>query len=92
MVERVAVNDDVRGSIPRSPAIRGFNDPHRWLSNFYPSKIILYGLVFPTVEHAYQAMKCPRSGDRAQFAYATTPGLAKRMGSQITLRSSAPCC
>lgn len=37
--------------------IKGFSGEYRFLSNFFPCKIILYGLQYPSVEHAYVACK-----------------------------------
>ena len=45
--------------------ILGFEGEYRWLSNFYPlgTPILYEELSFPTVEHAYQAMKCVHFAD-----------------------------
>jgi ribA/ribD-fused uncharacterized protein len=40
-----------------TPPIKGFFGPYRWLSNFYPVEIEWEGLVYRSVEHAYQAAK-----------------------------------
>ena len=37
--------------------IRSFTGEYRFLSNFFPSPVEFEGLVFPTVEHAFQAAK-----------------------------------
>lgn len=37
--------------------IKGFSGEYRFLSNFYPCKIDLNDLPFPSVEHAYVALK-----------------------------------
>lgn len=37
--------------------INHFSGKYRVLSNFYPSKIVYEGRVYPTVENAYQAAK-----------------------------------
>jgi ribA/ribD-fused uncharacterized protein len=37
--------------------INSFSGEYNWLSNFYPSKIYLYGVEYPSVENAFQAAK-----------------------------------
>lgn len=37
--------------------IKEFQNEYRWLSNFAPVKIILDGIEFPSVEHAYMSAK-----------------------------------
>lgn len=37
--------------------ITQFKDNYRWLSNFAPVRIMLDGIVYPSVEHAYQSAK-----------------------------------
>lgn len=68
-------------------AIAKFTDAFRFLSNFYPSPIKLGGIVYPTAEHAYQAMKTKDRKLRQEIARLKTPGEAKRFGRSITLRS-----
>lgn len=40
-----------------SEAITEFSGPNRWLSNFARAEVSLDGLVYPSVENAYQAAK-----------------------------------
>jgi ribA/ribD-fused uncharacterized protein len=68
-------------------AIRGFQGEYRWLSNFWPARVVLDGAVYPTVEHAYQAAKTLSLPGRARIAQATTPGQAKKMGRGLAVRS-----
>lgn len=63
-----------------------FEGPHRWLSNFYPSPIKLKGLTWPSVEHAYQAMKTTDRDWWRKIAAESNPGKAKRMGQLVPLR------
>jgi ribA/ribD-fused uncharacterized protein len=65
--------------------ISSFSGEYRWLSNFSPSLVIYDGVVYPTVEHAYQAAKVHPS-QREPFKYGT-PGQAKRLGRQYVLRA-----
>lgn len=60
--------------------IAGFNGKNYFLSNFYPSRIIMDGIVYPTVEHAFQASKTTSRAARKVIAYLPTPGQAKRAG------------
>jgi ribA/ribD-fused uncharacterized protein len=62
-----------------------FEDKYRFLSNFAPSTIILDGLLFPTVEHAYQALKCVEKSDFERIRKATSPGHAKSLGRKVQM-------
>jgi ribA/ribD-fused uncharacterized protein len=67
--------------------IAWFRDEYDFLSNFYSVEIEYEGVVFPTVEHAFQAAKTPDIDDRRKIAAAPAPGSAKRMGRRVKLRS-----
>jgi hypothetical protein len=60
--------------------IDAFKDEYAFLSNFHPSPIVLCGLEYPTVEHAYQAAKCLYAEDAIQVHGAATPKEAKKLG------------
>lgn len=71
--------------------IRGFKDDYRFLSNFYPHKIKIKHLEFPSVEHAYQFLKWdPQDAkyldNRLKVFLDGQPGEAKRLGRHIPLR------
>lgn len=66
--------------------IEEFQGKYRFLSNFSPSKIFIGGIVYPTVEHYYQAMKTFITAERQRISNAPTPGKAKRLGQQLELR------
>lgn len=66
--------------------IAGFHNEFRFLSNFWPSKIVVCGLTFPTVEHAYQALKSPRREAWLEILDQPTPGRAKRLGAFVHIR------
>lgn len=66
--------------------ISEFIGPNRFLSNFWPSKVEMGGLDFPTVEHAYQAMKTVDQQARYAIKLQKTPGEAKRMGRVVKIR------
>ncbi len=66
--------------------ITSFQGEHRFLSNFYPAKVQFDGVVYPTVEHAYQAAKNEDPEYRAKVLAAETPGGAKKLGKKAKLR------
>lgn len=70
-------------------AIEGFNGQYRWLSNFWPADIIVDGVIYPTVEHAYVAAKSaePLTPEDLEWFLKLTPAQAKRVGRMIDLRS-----
>ena len=67
--------------------INCFDKEWAFLSNFYESEIEFEGIVYPTNEHFFQAMKTLDIDERRAIANALTPGKAKRMGRRVTLRS-----
>lgn len=56
------------------------------LSNFHPSNIRMAGEDYPTVEHAYQALKAINRTDQKWIREAPTPSLAKKYGRKVTIR------
>lgn len=66
--------------------INKFRGPYAFLSNFSPSFIIVEGLAYPTVEHAYQASKTTELSEKLEIRNAETPGQAKKLGKSVTLR------
>ncbi len=66
--------------------ITRFDGDFRFLSNFYPAWVRLQGVVYPTAEHAYQAMKSNSPAVREGVLCLDTPGRAKRWGQTIELR------
>lgn len=58
-----------------------------FLSNFYPSTLSFGGLIYPTVEHAYQAHKSNDVDVRKLISVAKTPMEAKKLGKCIPLES-----
>jgi ribA/ribD-fused uncharacterized protein len=59
---------------------------YAFLSNFYSSPIQYEGIVYPTVEHMFQALKALDVETRKKIANAATPGQAKRLGRSVALR------
>lgn len=69
-----------------------FNAPNpspydKAFSNFSFSPIVMDGIGYPTVEHAFQAHKTINKKERIEFKNARTPGVAKKMGRAVQLRS-----
>jgi ribA/ribD-fused uncharacterized protein len=62
------------------------NEPNGYLSNFYPAKVVLDGIVYPTSEHCYQAQKATNREDLIFVAAQPSARDAKRAGYQIKLR------
>lgn len=56
-------------------------------SNFVKADVIVDGLIYPTLEHAYQALKTTNKDERAQIRSMDSPGAAKKLGRQATLRA-----
>jgi ribA/ribD-fused uncharacterized protein len=65
--------------------IKSFTGEYRFLSNFYPSPMVVelppfFGLVrVLDVEHPYQAAKCTSKEDATAILSAKTPGMTKRL-------------
>jgi ribA/ribD-fused uncharacterized protein len=66
--------------------IDSFSGIYSFLSNFHPSPIIYGGLVYPTVEHAFQAMKTQDHAMRRKISDASGPRVAKTLGRNVELR------
>lgn len=67
--------------------ITEFKDEYRFLSNFYWAPIIdeREGILYPTVEHAYQAYKTDDLSVRKEIANTMLAGQAKNLGQLIPL-------
>lgn len=66
--------------------ISSFAGEHAFLSNFHASPMIIEGITYPTVEHAFQAYKTEDTAERKRIAELATPGQAKRAGRKVKLR------
>jgi ribA/ribD-fused uncharacterized protein len=70
-----------------------FDGRYGFLSNFYPSPLVLprwhpaVGEVAPTVEHAFQAAKTEDVAQARLIVHASSPDVAKRLGRRVTLRA-----
>jgi hypothetical protein len=58
--------------------IREFKDEYSWLSNFYPCNIEYEGVIFDSVEKAYQSAKTNDHQIREEISRLSSPGKAKR--------------
>lgn len=67
-------------------SITRFQGDYRFLSNFWPASVQLDGVIYPTVEHAYQAAKSLDPTYRQDILACQTPGQAKRRSSKVALR------
>jgi len=85
---------ELPGSVAARPEVRhridDFRGDYHFLSNFAPARVMLDGMQFPTVEHAYQAAKTLEIEEREHILGASTPGLARKMGRKLTQRPDWP--
>lgn len=63
-----------------------FDGEYAFLSNYSASPFRIDYVLFPTMEHYFQANKADNQNDYLHIAYAPTPGEAKRLGRKIQLR------
>lgn len=56
-----------------------------FLGNFYAASVWVDGERYPTLEHAYQAMKSSNQDTRRLIREAKTPAVAKRLGQSVEL-------
>lgn len=71
-----------------SKPIKSFWGKYRFLSNFYPCFINYKGIIYPSVEHAYQAQKTKDRKVQEHIAKLFTPLDAKHYGRKLPLFSS----
>ena len=67
--------------------IDDFRGPTYFLSNFYRHPVRIGDDVYPTAEHAYQALKADDPRERAWVVAAETPLIAKRRGRKVRVVS-----
>lgn len=65
--------------------IDSFQGEYRFLSNFWPVKVIMYGIEYPSVENAFQAAKEVNPAHRAKYVN-VTPGQSKQLGRKAYCR------
>lgn len=69
--------------------IDSFRGPFFFLSNMFPCRVVLDGVVYPSAENAYQAEKTTDLALRDPFL-TVTPHAAKRLGRRLPLRADWP--
>jgi ribA/ribD-fused uncharacterized protein len=67
--------------------IVSFTGKFRFLSNFYPCKIVYDGIEYPSAEHAYVASKSSDIMQRYAIAEMEHPGEVKKLGRKLKIRS-----
>lgn len=72
---------------PPNDAIEQFRGEWDFLSNFFEQTIEIEGAMYPTAEHAFQALKTREASERYFVQIAPTPKAAKARGRKVTLRS-----
>lgn len=73
-----AKQPDLPGEVPAT--IDLFRFEFGFLSNFHEASIWVDGERYPSVEHAYQAMKSSDESTRKMIREARTPAVAKKLG------------
>lgn len=68
-----------------SDIIDSFRGEYEFLSNFYPSLLIVDGQPYSTIEHAFQAAKTDDPVLRENIRTASTPRDAKKLGRSVPL-------
>lgn len=66
--------------------IDSFKGEHAFLSNFYPTKIVVDGIVYRSVEHAYQAAKTTDEKVKRVIRAKPYASEAKRLGDTVQKR------
>lgn len=67
--------------------IKSFEGKYRFLSNFWPCKVVLDGVIYPSTEHAYQAAKTHNIAVRFLIRDATSAGAAKKTAKKLIVMS-----
>ena len=67
-------------------AISEFEGDYRFLSNFWPSVVVMDGHPYDSIEHAYQAAKTLDDDLRRPFRENVNANMAKKMGNALALR------
>jgi ribA/ribD-fused uncharacterized protein len=71
--------------MPNSPIVR-FAGAYKWLSNFWMEEFEFDGRIWPSSEHAYQAMKSMDWDVQERIRAAETPREAKNLGMAVDIR------
>lgn len=68
-------------------AITRFDGKYKFLSNMYPTIVRINGEMYPSSEHAFQAMKSLDRNDRIAISVCRSPEEAKQAGKHLPLRA-----
>ena len=94
LAERVLLDGKTRQdgmwTVTQVAPVSSFSGIWSFLSNFYPQPFVIGGVMTPTSEHMYQAMKAQNIKDFDFILIAQSPGEAKRRGKMIKVRSDWP--
>lgn len=63
-----------------------FKGKYFFLSNFYESYTTIDHIVYPTIEHFFQAQKAMNNEERNSIIKAGSPNIAKAIGRKVQLR------
>lgn len=66
--------------------INGFFKEHRFLSNFHIQDIEYRGYIWPTNEHAFQAMKSEDEEFWKKILSNPSPSVARKLGQEVKMR------
>lgn len=83
-----AWQDDAVISAPSVVRFDNHDGGQPYLANDYPASIIIDGVTYPTVEHAYWALATSDAEARAQIASAPTAREAAKLGREAALRDN----
>lgn len=86
MMKQMTLTRATRSDAP--DVIDRFRGKYNFLSNFYvvPRLVRVGAVLYPSVEHAYQAYKAKNQVDHDMIRFADTPSQAKKFGRQIPIR------
>lgn len=68
--------------------ITSFSGSFRFLSNFYPCKVVYEGIEYPSSEHAYVAAKTDNQLQKLAISEIPSTSDVKRFGRQIKLKDN----
>lgn len=66
--------------------INDFRGKYFFLSNFFPCTVKYEDIIYPSTEHAFQAVKSLDPEERKRIAQILNPSLVKRAGRRVKLR------
>lgn len=76
----------MRDLFAQPKTIDNFREAHDFLSNFFPAKVVYDGVMYRSVEAAYQAAKTVDKAERKKIQNVLFAGQAKKLGQTVTLR------